>query len=958
MPEGINLFQDTLIKSLKFGFVDNIKYQEGGYSPQILVNNSDEKRYVLTDLQEELSKCTAFYFSVAFVTKNGIAMIKSQLSDLMDKKVPGKILISPYLDFNDPDAMRELLKLKNVEVRLTPEKMQMHAKFYIFEHTGKQVLISGSSNLTHTALKINYEWNIKLTSTHNGEFIQNTKSEFDRIWEKSELLTPEIIDTYAQKRKKVISLTKINDEEKLPYSAEKIVPNKMQEAALEGLRNIREQGKDRALVISATGTGKTFLSAFDVKQYNPERMLFIVHREQILKKSLIDFQKVLGFNPSEGYIYHSGDDLTGKKYIFATIQTLSREENLKAFSKDFFDYILIDEVHKAGADSYKKVMDHFTPNFYLGMTATPERTDGQNIYEIFDYNIAYEIRLQDALENDMLCPFVYFGVKDIEINGKLIDEKSNITNLTSDERVKHILNKIDFYGVCNNQVRGLIFCSSKAEARELSKKLNQHGKRTIALTGDDDINYREKVVKQLEDGELEYILTVDIFNEGIDIPSVNQVVMLRNTQSSIIFVQQLGRGLRKHKSKDYVTIIGNYKNNYLIPIALFGDKSMNKDNYRRELREPNILSGLTTVNFEEVAKEQIFKSITNTVLSNMKILKDAYTDLENKLGRTPMLIDHLTFDNIDPIVFFNNNSFKNYADVINKFSNKSIELTDTESNWLSFITFELLPGKRKHELLLLQELIKNGEVSKNKFIEILETEQLSTKDSIISSFENVLSLQFLKSQEVKKFGTEPLVTLEKNVYKLNSEVLDCFKNSDFALLFNDVIQAGLYKTNDYPEIFTIGQKYSRRDVCKLLNWFKDEPPLNIGGYKIDKNTNTCPIFITYHKDDEISDTIKYEDELLNETTLKWFSKNKRTLESPDVKTIINSPENGLDLKLFIIKDDAEGGDFYYLGDLTIVPSTVEELVRPLESGNESIVTMNFKLDNPIPDTLYRYITNK
>ncbi|MDU2962987.1 MAG: DUF3427 domain-containing protein [Streptococcus salivarius] len=869
MPEGINLFQDTLIKSLKFGFVDNIKYQEGGYSPQILVNNSDEKRYVLTDLQEELSKCTAFYFSVAFVTKNGIAMIKSQLSDLMDKKVPGKILISPYLDFNDPDAMRELLKLKNVEVRLTPEKMQMHAKFYLFEHTGKQVLISGSSNLTHTALKINYEWNIKLTSTHNGEFIQNTKSEFDRIWEQSELLTSEIIDTYAKKRKKVISLTKINDEEKLPYSAEKIVPNKMQEAALEGLKNIREQGKDRALVISATGTGKTFLSAFDVKQYNPERMLFIVHREQILKKSLIDFQKVLGFNPSEGHIYHSGDDLTGKKYIFATIQTLSREDNLKAFSKDFFD--------------------------------------------------------------------------------------------TSDERVKHILNKIDFYGVCNNQVRGLIFCSSKAEARELSIKLNQHGKRTIALTGDDDINYREKVVKQLEDGELEYILTVDIFNEGIDIPSVNQVVMLRNTQSSIIFVQQLGRGLRKHKSKDYVTIIdfiGNYKNNYLIPIALFGDKSMNKDNYRRELREPNILSGLTTVNFEEVAKEQIFKSITNTVLSNMKILKDAYTDLENKLGRTPMLIDHLTFDNIDPIVFFNNNSFKNYADVINKFLNKSIELTDTESNWLSFITFELLPGKRKHELLLLQKLIKKGEVSKDKFIEILETEQLSTRDSIISSVENVLSLQFLKSQEVKKFGTEPLVTLEKNVYKLNPEVLDCFKNSDFALLFNDVIEAGLYKANDYPEIFTIGQKYSRRDVCKLLNWSKDEPPLNIGGYKIDKNTNTCPIFITYHKDDEISDTIKYEDELLNETTLKWFSKNKRTLESPDVKAIINSPENGLDLKLFIIKDDAEGGDFYYLGDLTIVPSTVEELVRPLESGNESIVTMNFKLDNPVPDTLYRYITNK
>ena len=339
-------------------------------------------------------------------------------------------------------------------------------------------------------------------------------------------------------------------------------------------------------MISATGTGKTYLSAFDVHQFEPKRMLFIVHREQILQKSLKDFQKVLQFPESEALIYHSGADLTGKKYVFATIQTLSRDYHLNLFSEDYFDYILIDEVHKAGADSYKKVMAHFQPEFFLGMTATPERTDGQNIYELFDYNIAYEIRLQDALDNDMLCPFIYFGVKDIEINGQLIDETTNITNLTSDERVKHILQKIDFYGVSGDKVKGLIFCSSKQEVHELALKLNQNGKNCRALTGDDTIETRNEVVAQLERGELEYILTVDIFNEGIDIPSVNQVVMLRNTQSSIVFVQQLGRGLRKHESKEYVTIIdfiGNYKNNYLIPIALFGDKSMNKDNYRRNL---------------------------------------------------------------------------------------------------------------------------------------------------------------------------------------------------------------------------------------------------------------------------------------------------------------------------------------------------------------------------------------
>ena len=961
MPEGVTLFQDTLIKSLKFGFVDNVKFQEGSYSPQILINDPESKRYVLKDIQEELSKCQAFYISVAFITQSGIALIKSQLSDLMDKGIKGKILISPYLDFNDPIAMKELLKLKNFEVRLTPESLQMHAKFYLFEHKGKQVLISGSSNLTHNALKINYEWNIKLTSTHNGELIQATKKEFEKIWDESDILTLEKIASYAKKRQKTIRVDQIKEDVVDEYQVKTIQPNKMQEEALKGLQAIRDSGKKKALVISATGTGKTYLSAFDVHQFESKRMLFIVHREQILQKSLKDFQKVLQFPESEALIYHSGADLTGKKYVFATIQTLSRDYHLNLFSEDYFDYILIDEVHKAGADSYKKVMAHFQPEFFLGMTATPERTDGQNIYELFDYNIAYEIRLQDALDNDMLCPFIYFGVKDIEINGQLIDETTNITNLTSDERVKHILQKIDFYGVSGDKVKGLIFCSSKQEAHELALKLNQNGKNCRALTGDDTIETRNEVVAQLERGKLEYILTVDIFNEGIDIPSINQVVMLRNTQSSIVFVQQLGRGLRKHESKEYVTIIdfiGNYKNNYLIPIALFGDKSMNKDNYRRELREPNILNGLTTINFEEVAKEQIFKSITNTSLSNMKILQEAFIDLENKLGRHPLLVDYLNYNSIDPLVFFENSSFKNYIDVLNKFSKTTIELSEKEVKCLNFLTFEILPGKRKHELLLLEYLVKNGKISKENFINLLRENHLATDVKTISSVESVLNLTFLKAQELKKFGKEPLVYFNGSEYGLEEEFIHLLNRFEFRQAIEDIIQAGLIKNLSYPAIFTVGQKYSRRDVAKLLNWAKDEPPLNIGGYKIDKGTNTCPIFITYHKDDEINDTIKYEDELLNETTLKWFSKNKRTLESPDVQAILHSSTSGLDVKLFIIKDDAEGGDFYYLGNLNLIPSSVEEMVRPLEKGDESIVTMQFKLDHPISDPLYRYITNK
>lgn len=951
-------FEAQLLESMRFGFIDRVRFRDVTYAPKILINNAEEKRFVLTDLQEELLKSTAFYFSVAFVTQSGISMIKAQLADLAARGVQGKILISPYLDFNDPLAMYDLLRLPNVEARISQESMQLHSKYYLFEQDNKQVLIAGSSNLTATALKQNYEWNIKLNSTDNGDLLYQTKQEFDRIWDLSRPLTADIIESYKRRRKPVIQVTSI-EEVSADYKTSQIKPNSMQEEALAGLQGVRDNGAKKALVISATGTGKTYLSALDVRQVNPERVLFIVHREQILSKSLESFQRVLGFSDDEACLYKSGVDIADKKYIFATIQTLSRDEHLQRFAPDFFDYILIDEVHKAGAESYKKVMNYFTPDFLLGMTATPERTDGQNIYELFDYNIAYEIRLQDAMDADLLCPFHYFGVTDILVDGELISEDADFSSLISKECINHIVDKITYYGHSGSSVRGLMFCSSKNEARELSILLNHRGFRTQALIGDDSQAVREEAVHQLENGELDYLLTVDIFNEGIDIPSVNQVVMLRNTQSSIIFIQQLGRGLRKHDSKEYVTIIdfiGNYQNNYLIPVALFGDQSMNKDNYRREVREPNILKGLTTINFEKIAKEQIFSSITNTTLSSIKILRDAFKDLENKLGRVPYLSDFVKLNSIDPLVFFENSSFQNYGDVINKFSEETILLSEVEKRFLNFITFEILNGKRKHELYLLNLLVENeGLVSSDRWFESIVKHDLDFRTEVLDSVTRVLNLSFLKAQEQKKYGTDALVTFDEELYRLNEEIQESLmNNTKFAGLFIDAIEAGMLKSKEYPEIFTLGQKYTRRDVLKLLNVEKDEPPLNIGGYKIDKETNSCPIFITYHKSEDISDTIKYEDELLNESTLKWFSKNKRTLDSNDVSTIIHSNENGLRLELFVIKDDSEGGEFYYLGPLRYVENSASEMIK----SGDSVVQMLFKIGSPVETNLYKYLTDK
>ena len=952
-------FETQLLESMQFGFIDRVRFRDVTYAPKILINNAEENRFVLTDLQEELLKSTAFYFSVAFVTQSGISMIKAQLADLATRGVQGKILISPYLDFNDPLAMYDLLRLPNVEARISQESMQLHSKYYLFEQDNKQVLIAGSSNLTATALKQNYEWNIKLNSTDNGDLLYQTKQEFDRIWDLSRPLAVDIIESYKRKRKPVIQVTSIEEEVSADYKTSQIKPNSMQEEALAGLQGVRDNGAKKALVISATGTGKTYLSALDVRQVNPERVLFIVHREQILSKSLESFQRVLGFSDDEACLYKSGVDIADKKYIFATIQTLSRDEHLQRFAPDFFDYILIDEVHKAGAESYKKVMNYFTPDFLLGMTATPERTDGQNIYELFDYNIAYEIRLQDAMDADLLCPFHYFGVTDILVDGELISEDADFSSLISKERINHIVDKITYYGHSGSSVRGLMFCSSKNEARELSILLNQRGFRTQALTGDDSQAVREEAVHQLENGELDYLLTVDIFNEGIDIPSVNQVVMLRNTQSSIIFIQQLGRGLRKHDSKEYVTIIdfiGNYQNNYLIPVALFGDQSMNKDNYRREVREPNILKGLTTINFEKVAKELIFSSITNTTLSSIKILRDAFKDLENKLGRVPYLSDFVKLNSIDPLVFFENSSFQNFGDVINKFSEETILLSEVEKRFLNFITFEILNGKRKHELYLLNLLVENeGLVSSDKWFEFIIEHDLDFQTDVLDSVTRVLDLSFLKAQEQKKYGSDPLVYFDGDMYRLNNAVYQSLENNSiFAQLFIDTIITGILKSKEYPEIFTLGQKYTRREVLKLMNVAKDEPPLNIGGYKIDKDTNSCPIFITYHKSEDISDTIKYEDELLNESTLKWFSKNKRTLDSNDVSTIIHSNENGLRLELFVIKDDSEAGEFYYLGLLKYVENSASEIIK----SGDSVVQMLFKIGSPVETNLYKYLTDK
>ena len=376
-------------------------------------------------------------------------------------------------------------------------------------------------------------------------------NEFQRDFEIGLLVNEAYICKYEEVYYKQFLVYKKSKEELSKELNQEIVPNSMQTEALQNLENLRKENS-KALIISATGTGKTYLAAFDAKAFNPKKLLFVVHRLNIAKKAMETFQTIFGNTKTMG-MYSGQKRELDRDFVFSTVQTISKSNHLEQFNKDTFDYIIIDESHRSGANSYIRLIEYFTPKFLLGMTATPDRTDGSDIYSLFDHNIAYEIRLNKAMEENMLIPFHYFGVTDLSVNDEILENVSDFRLFTADERVNKIIAKIKFYGSDNGITRGLVFCSKKNEAKELSKKFNERGYKTVALTGDSSEEERIIAIDKLESDDLsmklDYIFTIDIFNEGIDIPKINQIVMIRPTQSAIIFIQQLGRGLRKTDSK-------------------------------------------------------------------------------------------------------------------------------------------------------------------------------------------------------------------------------------------------------------------------------------------------------------------------------------------------------------------------------------------------------------------------
>lgn len=679
-----------------------------------------------------------------------------------------RILTGNYLKITQPQALY-LLKseLKDkVDLRFynNPNK-SFHPKAYMFHNPIDSEIYIGSSNISRGALTSSIEWNYRfLKSTAPNDFKVFYDTFEDLFNNHSLIITDEVLKDYSKQWTRPNIYKDIEKEESKEDNVINIFePRGAQIEALYSLEKSREEGFDKGLVVAATGIGKTYLSAFDSAKYN--KILFVAHREEIIKQAAQSFKNVRN-SDDIGFFYSNQKD-TKNSFIFALVQTLGKEQylNEEYFSKDYFDYIIVDEFHHAVSSNYKKIIDYFTPKFLLGLTATPERLDSKDVFALCDYNMVYEVRLKDAINKGWLVPFRYYGIYDETVNYEDIDYKNGKYDdkqleeaLMLNKRGELILNHYLKY----NSKRAIGFCTSRHHAEYMAKVFNENNIPSAAVYSGEKGEYSEErniALSKLTSGELKVIFSVDMFNEGLDVPAIDMVMFLRPTQSPTIFLQQLGRGLRKFKDKKYLNVldfIGNYKKANLVPFLLSGREysaSECKKNKQGDYEFPE--ECIVDFDFKII---DIFKKQAEREMKVKDKVKEQFEVVSQMLGYRPSRVELFTY--IDDEVYQNirskaMNPFSNYLEYIKE----NDKLTHDE---------EILYNSRGREFI---NMIETTSMSKTYKMPVLlafynygDIKMEISEDDIYKSFYNFYRKGSNKVDMLKDKGTREFETWDKKKY--------------------------------------------------------------------------------------------------------------------------------------------------------------------------------------------------
>lgn len=803
-----------------------------------MTGDRDARMHLYFQLLHSFQKADSVDIIVSFLMESGVKMLIEDLENALKRGAKIRILTGNYLGITQPSALY-LIKRKlgdQIDLRFYNEKNRsFHPKSYIFHYKDYNEIYIGSSNISRSALTSGIEWNYRFRSTTDPESYDKFYETFEDLYQNhSIVIDDEELRKYSKNwHKPAVSkdLERYDAESEDEKVKELFEPRGAQIEALCTLEHTRAEGARRALISAATGVGKTYLAAFDSEKY--KRVLFVAHKEEILKQAANSFQNV---RKSDDYGFFDGNEkCTDKSVIFASVATLGKSEyiNETYFPKNYFDYVVIDEFHHAVNDQYMRIVEYFKPQFLLGLTATPERMDGRNIYEICDYNVPYEISLKDAINKGMLVPFHYYGIFDKtdysqlhQVRGKYDDRELNQTYIGNERRYELIYKNYCKYG----SKRALGFCCSKEHAKDMAKEFCRRGIPSVAVYSDAHGEYTEDrsiAIQKLMQGEIRVIFSVDMFNEGVDIPAVDMVMFLRPTESPIVFLQQLGRGLRKSMGKEYLNVldfIGNYEKAGRVRFLLTGKTFSETKTYNPADRTDFPDDCLIDFDLELI---DLFAEMDKRTLRVKDCIRNEYYRVKNLLDKSPSRLELFTYMDDDVYQLAMQHSRENPFNFYLDYKKNLNELSEEEKEFLQgegykFVCLiETTKMSKVYKMPVLMAFYNHGDIR----MEVTEQQLLASwkeffstgtnwkdldkdmtyeKYMAISDKEHINKILKMPVNYLQLSGDGFFVKRDGCALALSEKLQDVIDNPVFVDQMRDVIG---YRTMDYYQ-----RRYRNEDV--------------------------------------------------------------------------------------------------------------------------------------------------